>query len=477
MRLQFGTNATERARGDLPALPVVNMFAEAASTEETGVVLQSRPGLLDREVDMGEGPIRALFKGDGVLDGALYGVSDGKLYRENTLIGSINGSGPFSMAGYEDNLFIAGGAQIWTYDGTTLSALSFPDGANVIKVVVGGSRLVAIRADTEKFYWSDVLSTTIGGLSFASSEQQPDRLKDVLFWSDSLILFGSETVEFWPNTGDATLPFQVLEGRTYRRGIKATGCATLFGPSFAWVTDTDQVCLETPDQIISGPGLEAKIQASTACKLWTFHLEGTEFLALSLDAETWVYSYRSRLWSQFESAEADNWIPQCFAGDVFGSSIDGKTLEFGARWEDIGGTLERRFRAGAPINVGGLILSSVMLRTNPGATTYLAPSTDELDQYNLSLNFLRGLYHLEVADNSAAYANPTIEMRSSRDGGKTWGNWRTAKLGEQGQYRKRVQWMGCGMASRPGVLLEFRVSDPVDFRVSDVFANEGFGGL
>lgn len=450
MRLQMGVNAAERSRGDLPALPVVNMFVEQAPTENTGIVLQSRPGLSDREIDMGEGPVRALFKADGVLDGALYGVSSSRLYRGAVSLGAIGGTGPVSMAGYEDYLFACAGAQIWGYNGTTLTTLSFPDNANVTKVVVGGSRLIAIRADTEQFYWSDVLSTTINALSFATAEQQPDRLKDILFWSDSLILFGNETIEFWPNTADPNLPFQVLEGRTFRKGIKGTGCATLFGPSFAWVSNTNQVCIEGPDNIISGPGMEAKIEASASVRLWTFQLEGTEFLALTLDTETWVYSYRSRLWSQMESAEADNWIPQCFAGGVFGSSIDGKTMAWGDAWEDLGGTMERRFRAGAAFDAGGLLLSKVQLRTNPGATGYL----------------------------TGAYANPTIEMRSSRDGGRTWGkNWRTAKLGEQGQYRKQVQWLACGIASRPGVLLEFRVSDPVDLRVSDVLVNEGWGGI
>jgi hypothetical protein len=449
MRLAYGTSATERTRGDMPELPVVNMFVEGAPTEETGIVLQSRPGLVDRNVDMGAGPVQALFKGDGVLDSALYGVSNGRLYRNNTLIGSLNGTGHFSMAGFEDKLFAAGGASIWSYDGTTLSALAFPDSAPVIKIVTGASRLIAIRGDTEKFYWSDVLSTTIDALSFATAEQQPDRLKDLLFWSDSLILFGSETVEFWPNTPDPDLPFQVLEGRTYRRGIKATGCATLIGPTFAWVTDTNQVCLEGPENIISGPGLEAKIEASSTVRLWTFYLEGNEFLALTLDGETYVWSLRSRLWSTFASAEADNWIPRCFAGGVFGSSIDGTTMAWGNGWEDLGGTLERRFRAGAPINAGGTILSNVQARTNVGQTSFL------------------------VGD----YTNPIIEMRSSRDGGKTWGNWRAARLGEQGNYRKRVEWLACGIASRPGILLEFRCTDPVDLRVSDVVVNERIGGL
>lgn len=449
MRLQFGLTAQERARGDLPELPVINMFAEEAPTEETGIVLQSRPGLLDRVEDMGAGPVQALFKADGVLGGALFGVSGGAFYEGAVGKGAVDGSGPFSIAGYEDKLFVAGGASLWGYDGTTLAAVTFPDGAGVNKVVVGASRLIAIRADTEKFYWSDVLSDTIDALSFASAEQQPDRLKDLLFWSDSLVLFGTETVEFWPNATDPDLPFQPLEGRTYRRGIKGTGCATLVGPTFAWVTDTNQVCIENPDNIVSKPGLEALIEASATVRLWTFLLEGTEFLALTLDGRTFVRSMRSGLWSEFVSAEADNWVPQCFAGGVFGSSLDGTTIQWGTGWEDLGGTLERRFRAGAPLNAGGAILSNVVLRNNVGATTF----------------------------ETGTYANPIVEMRSSRDAGRTWGAWRPARLGEQGNYRKRVQWKACGMASQPGVLLEFRVSDPVGWRVSDVLVNEPAGGI
>src|SRR6185369_16088611 len=154
------------------------MFVEAAQTEAQGVVLQSRPGLSDRSAAMGSGPVQALFKGDGVLDSALYGVSASLLYAGTTLIGAVDGAGPFSMAGYEDQLFVAGGGALWGYNGTALSAVAFPDSASVRKALVGASRVICIRADTEKFYWSDVLSTTVAALSFATAESQPDRLKD-----------------------------------------------------------------------------------------------------------------------------------------------------------------------------------------------------------------------------------------------------------------------------------------------------------
>jgi hypothetical protein len=449
MRLQFGLSSFERARGNLPELPVINMFAEAAPTEAQGVVLQSRPGLSDRSADMGAGPVQALFKGDGVLDSALYGVSGASLYTGSTVIGAVDGAGPFFLAGYEDKLFVAGGGSLWGYDGTTLAAVTFPDTASVRKVLVGASRAICLRADTEKFYWSDVLSSNIDALSFATAESQPDRLKDALFIDDVLILFGAETVEFWPNTGDADLPFQPLEGRVFERGIKATGCAVQFGTTFAWVTDANQVCLTDPESIISNAGLEALIADSASVRLWTFLLEGTEFLALRLDTRTFVYSLRSKLWSEFASWGQDNWLPACYAGGVFGSAVDGTTMAWGAAHLDLGGVMERRFRAGAPLNSGAVAVNHLMLRTDPGETPYL----------------------------SGDYADPTVELRMSRNAGRTWGNWRTTTLGSQGDYGKRVQWTACGTYGQPGVFAEFRLTDPVGLRVSDVFVNEPWGGL
>lgn len=448
MRVPFGTTTTERERGSLPTLPVINMFAEEAPTEEPGLALQSRPGLTDLVADMGAGPVEGLFKADGVIDSALYGVSGGTIYRETVSLGLLDGAGPVSIAGFEDKLFFNAGGSIKDWDGTTLSSVAIPDSANVTRLVVGASRLVFIRADTEKIYWSNVLSETVDALSFTSAESQPDRAKDLLFWQDSLLVFGTETVETHPNTTDPDLPFQALEGRTFRRGIKATGCASLFGPTYAWVTDRNQVCLETPETIISTPGMETVIAASLTCRLFAFHLEGTEFLGLRLDSRFFAYSYRSRMWSEFSSA-GGNWVPQCFASGAFGSSTTGAVMEWSADWVDLGSTMERRFRGGLPINAGGFTLDNLLLRTNPGDTGYL----------------------------TGTYANPTVEVRFSRDGGKTWGAWKPRQLGKQGEYRKNIMWAGCGNFGRPGFLFECRVTDPVDFRVSDVRANEGFGGI
>jgi hypothetical protein len=447
MDLAFGLSAFERTRGGLPQLPVVNMFAEAAPTEKVGIILQSRPGLQAVET-LGD-DVQALFLKDGVLSGQRFAVVDVQLYNDSTLVGAVTGDGPFFMDGYETLLFIAGGASLWGYNGTTLSSIALPDGADVAKVVVGGSRAICLRADTQRFYWSTALGSTFASLSFATAESQPDRLRDMLFIDDTLVLFGAETVEFWPNTGDSDLPFQPLEGRVFERGIRATGCAAIFDASFVWVGDDNVVYQNgAKPEPISNEGLQEKIAASEACRLWTYTLDGIEFLALRLDDQTYVRSAGSGLWSENASFSEDNWLPQCFADGQFGTA-DGRIARFSTVHTDFGGVMERRFRAGVAMDSGGLTLNNLILRTNPGTTPIL----------------------------SGTYSNPTVELHLSRDAGKTWGNWKGASLGTHAEYRSKVQWTGLGMFGQPGLLAEFRLTDPVPFRVSGVLANEPFGGI
>lgn len=442
--VQIGLSSYQRAQGDLPGLPVFNMYAEEAPTETAGITLQSRPGIADRGADMGAGPVRQLYKRDGVISTALFGVSGASLYRETTNLGTIDGAGPVSIDGYADLIFAAAGGNLWGYNGTTLSQIAFPDDAQVIKVIVGESRAIAIRKDTQAYYFSEPLSDTIDALNFASAESQPDRLLDCLYLDGILILYGAETVEFHPSTGDADLPFAPLQGRVYKKGIKATGCAAKIGSTHAWVTNQNQVCMTDESNIISNTGLEERIEAATEVSLFAFLINGIEFLALRLDGETQCFSLRSNLWSEFGSYGAGNWVPQCWSNGIFGSSVDGKTFAWGTGHSDLGGVMERRFRGGFPLNGGNVPIKNLRLRSNVGNTGAL----------------------------TGDYADPVCEMRYSRDAGRTWSPWRPAPLGAQGKYRTRLEWRRLGTFDDPGALFEFRTTDPVPFRASAVTVNE-----
>lgn len=442
--LDFGRSSYERGEGDLPGLPVVNMYAEETSSE--GIVLQSRPPLVDRVADMGTGPIRALFKRDGVVGGRLFGVSGNSFFDESTEKGVINGDGPVSIAGNETGIMVCAGGDLFTYDGVTFAQVPLPDDFHAVKVIEGASRFIVARAESGRYYFTPPLERTIDALDFITAETDADQLLDLLFLDDILIPFGKESVEFHPNTNDNNLPFQALEGQVIERGIRATGCATEFNGTFAWVTDQNTVCVQSENNTISNPGLNERIADSAEASLFNFFIDGAEFLALRLDDETQCYNARTGAWSKFVS-ELGQWDARCHAQSIFGSD-DGKTLAFGDGYEELGNTMERRFVAGFPINGGGLDISNLRLRVNPGQTTFL----------------------------EGQYADPVIEVRISRDAGQTWGLWKQTQLGRQGEYSKRIEWRALGQASYPGFLAEFRLTDPVALRVSGVFINEPYGG-
>lgn len=453
--LQYGLSTIDRDRGNLPKVPVVNLFVEK-SDAEPNPILQSRPGLVASSTTLGAGPVKALLQIDGILSGQMFAISGSNLYSGSNSVGTIAGTGSAKIAGFQNRVFASMGTTLYNYDGTTFASVATPGGFNVRSLCVGSDRLIVIDDSTGHFYWSDVLSDNIDALSFATAENSPDNLKDCIFIGDTLYLFGTETVESWPvSTSDPNLPFSPLVGRTIPLGIRDTGCVTAFNGTYAWITNHNQVCVGNRgmmgpiESAISNPSLEEKLQNSTTALLWRFFLEGMEFLAVRMDTETWVFNNQSSQWSTFESYGQTNWIPQCYAKDVFGSSIDGRLLNWGTDYTDLGGQLERRFRAGLPLMNGTTPLYNVTIRTNPGHTSFL----------------------------TGTYENPTIELRTSRDGGFTWSNWKARSLGVSGAYRNSVAWRSLGFFSFPSVLIEFRVTDPVPFRISGATANEPYGNI
>lgn len=443
-KFQYGVSQSDRDRGNLPDLPVVNMFVEQYPTEESPI-LQSRPGLATSGAALGAGPVTAVFSIDGVLGGEYYALSAGNLYKNGVSLGAIAGTGPAKIVGFENRVFANAGTTLYHYDGTTLATVATPGSFNVRSICIGSSRLIVIDDGTGKFYWTNVLSETIDALSFATAEYAPDNLKECLFIGDTLHLFGSETVEFWPaSSANPSLPWQPLVGRTFSVGIRGTGCACPFTTTFAWITNHNQVCVGDPQTVISTPSLDEKISNSTTAKLWTFYLDGTEFLAVRLDTETWVFSKTSSQWSTFASNGQTNWIPQCYTAGKFGSATDGYLLVWSTTHDDFGGLLERRFRAGLSITNGTAPLHNVCLKANPGRTPYT----------------------------TGGYASPTVSLRTSRDGGDNWSAWKTISLGTQTKYRQLLRWTSLGYFGNPGILVEIKVTDPVPFRVSDMVAND-----
>ncbi len=451
--LAYAKGTYRRLAAGLPELRAVNVFVEAAATSQDGVVIISRPGLSVGSV-RGTGPIRALFHQDGTLNGAVFSVSGSEVWG-TTSRGAIAGSGPTSFAASATQVIVTAGGPLYQVDTGPVDAVTFPDNAAVTAVAYLGGYFIAIRDGTQRFYWSALRDASKwDGLDYASAESSPDPLRDVVVVGDVLFLLGAATIEAWVNVNDETLPFTRIEGRNMQRGVRATGCAVELDSALFWIGDDHRVYRSgAVPEGLSDAGIEERIAASASVSAFTFAYEGHKFFAVRLDTETLLYDVATREWCEFASFGRGNWRARC-AAYVNGQTILGDD-ETGAVWglrdaslSDDGQPISKLFTAFQPVQDGSYTLDVIHLDADFGSTPSLAGQG----------------------------ADPLVELRSSRDGGRTWSGWRQASLGKQGQYRARAMWRRFGSFDAPGAMFEIRCTDPVRFRVSAVRANEMQGG-
>lgn len=450
--IAYGRGAYRRDAGNLPELRLVNMFLEQTPTADGGTALLSRPGL-SAFASRGAGPVQGLFTQAGTLNGDLFTVSAGTLYRDTTALGLVTGTGPVSFAASATELLVTRGGTLYSYNGTDFVAVAFPDGADVTAVAFVAGLFVAARAGSKKFYWSGVLNgRSFDALDFASAESAPDGLNDIKAIGDNVYLMGGRTIEPWQVTGALDLPFSRLEQGLYRKGVIRSGCAAEIDNGLFWIGDEGIVyrAADVPRRL-SDHSIEERVKGSVLVSAFAFVYEGHSFFCVRVDDGAFVFDVATGQWSEFASFGRDRWRVTCAAtsGEAIylGDADTGQVWTFGGV-TDGGGVLERVFTAAFPVKGGSVTVAKLSLESNTGQT----------------------------GDLMGEGADPTVEMRSSRDAGATWASPQSAPLGKQGEYRTRTEYRRCGMFDAPGAMFEFRTTDPVPFRVSGVYLNEPGGG-
>lgn len=439
MKLPYGTSAYQRVRGNLPSLELVNMFVEQSNSQ--GVILQSRKALL-QVADVGSGPVRATLAEDGVFSGDRFTLSGTSFYRGTTLLGTVAGDGVASIAANETEVLICAGAGIYSYNGTAFAAVTFPDSADVTAIAYNAGYFFALRSGTGQWYFSAVEDgRTWDALDFATAENEPDQLLDLVFLDGVLILAGTNSIEFWGATGDADLPYSPIQQRVFEQGIIATGCIAVVDNTFYWI-GRDKITYRNGDvpQAIADDGIVEKAADSDTFRLYVLEDERHKFLCQRHDANTMVYDVTTQQWCEFKSYGRDNFR----ATGGFGDDETGKIWSFSGYDE---GPIERLFMAGSVLEQA-VQIDNLRMVCEVGTTPNL----------------------------TGDYAEPVIEMAYSDDAGNTFSEFEAESIGQQGQYRQRVEWRALGMFDDPGVLFKFRITDPVSFRVSGVGVNEATGG-
>lgn len=276
VNIPLGVGQWIRGRADEPAIPVINRFYEENPTNtKDQVALIERPALVEM-LEVGTGPGRRLFRQKGFSNGDLFHVTGNDLYKHHMsatrvitstqITGVIDGTEAPDICATPTNLFITDGFTLQYTDGT--SALSTIDTSTIDDVSfssidVFNSYVLAVVANSDKFYWLQPDTTTFDPLDFATAERFPDKILQVRVVGDEFWLLGEKSVEVWRATGDGDAPFQRIEGRAFNFGIYGGTAVRMKDTSVIMVADDGTVFqISGNPTVISNPAIAEKTRNS-----------------------------------------------------------------------------------------------------------------------------------------------------------------------------------------------------------------------
>lgn len=457
--LPIGQGCYERL--DNVPLVLSNLVYEQDPTNlEDQVALYSRPGLTQL-TDQGSNVVRGLLRQDGALSGLIYFVVGTALVRMNqdgtgaTNLGVVAGSDRVIMAATGSNLLIATGTTLYSYNGTTLATVSFPDSADVTSVAVLNSYFLAVRANSQRVYFSAVGGITFDPLDYFSAETQPDNLVNIAVTGDELWMLGQSSVEVYVPSGDADAPFLRVNGRMFPMGCAGRDSVARLDDGLVWVGQDRIVYHSGSAPVrISTETIEQKLAANKDALLtaWGYTVEGHITYVLNIGT-LYTFAFSMGKWTQFKKTGFDYLPAWSSARLTDGRAIVGSTNS-GQVWVmdptstyDGGVGMICEFTALQEIFGQPLRCDSIVLDCAVGISNLTYP-TD----------------------------NATIQMAVSDNRGKTFQPWRTKPLGQQGFYGQTVAWMGGvltgGLMRRPGRLFKWRTAPPARFTIRRAKLNE-----
>lgn len=441
----FGIQSYRRA--DPPEVRLVNCYAEQVPAEKEQVILLPRPALTTTQT-LGSGPINGLFQRPGVLSGAVHVVSGQALYQDGAAIGAIANAGQVQMAAADGAVLIATSGAFYRATHGAVAPIAFPDGAGVVAVAYLGGYSIAARANSHRLYFT-LNANAWDGLNYVSAEQSTDPIVGMAIVVDQLWVFCSRHTEVFYLTGDSLAPLQRVQGRVFDKGALVRDAIVRMDNTVIWVGQ-DRIVYrgENTPVRISDHGIEERIAASNPADIlaWTYSWLGHQFYVLQLSGQTVAFDAATGQWHELASYGASRWRGRCgIATDVGVMAGDDSTGQLYTLTEraymDDAAPIGREFTA-------------------------LIAERGFIDTLRVDMSNATG----------ASTSQGALEMRTSRNNGKTWRNWRQAGLGMAGQTRSRALFRRLGLSDETGMVVQFRLTDAVASRVSTISVNESASG-
>lgn len=430
----------------------LNCYLEVQPGDDRArVAIYGTPGL-DLFASFGDTPIRGIYqRGDFlycVHRGTFYQVNNAAVKTAKGVLGTT--SGKVYMADNGLQLMVTDGTSGYIYTFATdtfvqITDLDYP-GAQTIAWQDG--YFIVNPPDTNQFYVSALYDgLNWDALDFASAESNPDNI--IAIWADNstIYLFGSNSTEFWTNSGAVDFPYTKISGGSTEWGCAAVNSICKYDNTLAFLAKNrmGEVIIARMagnlPQRISNPELEYIINnyASVAdCQTFAYMLGGHPMLQVNFPTAmaSWLYDGLTNCWSRVQS-------------------------------KDIG-----RHRAELGINYLDKIIvtdyeNGNLYRLNPDSYTdngeeiafEVTSRHVENDDLRIIVDKLQLDMETGVGLVSGQGDNPQVMLSISKDGGHTYGTEQWCDIGAIGEYRQRAIWRRLGQAR--DWTFKFRITDPI----------------
>jgi hypothetical protein len=422
---------------------MINMFPEIVPEGGKEPAYLSRAPGLRLLATVGDGPIRGLW----TLNQYTYVVSKDKLYKidasyTSTLIGTVSGAGPVSIADNGKQIFIACNPEGFIYNTTTntFNRIVDPDFAGAVSVGYIDGYFVFNQPDSQKIWVTSLYDgMDIDALDFASAEGAPDNLVGLIVDHREIWLFGENSVEVWYNAGTPDFPLQRIQGAYIETGCVSAYTLAKLDNTIIWLAKDTRgrgVVYKANGyrgERISTHAVEDYIQNYpdiSDALAYSYQQDGHQFYVLIFPSAnaTWVYDMSTGAWHQraywydgsfyrHRSNCQTTFNSEVVVGDFENSNLYAFDLKTYADNNDTQKWL-RSWRA---------------LPTGKNDLTRTA-------QHSLQLDAETG-----VGINNGQGSDPQVMLRWSDDGGHTWSNEHWTSMGKIGIFGRRAIWRRLGM--------------------------------
>lgn len=432
------------------AARLINCHAEDAGTEgKTRWPIYAVSGLKSALTFPIDGGVRAMI----VVDGFLYAVVGRSVYKIDgsygyTRIGGLPTDGPVTMVRNRRqpsaDIGIVSDGLYYAIRGGVMSLVNDPDLPAPSSITQLDGYFVLPTAGSDKWYVTSVNDAlNIDALDFATAERYPDATMMSATRERELVFFGSQSIEWWQDTGAADFAFSPVQA--IQTGCLAAGSVQQVDRTLVWIANDATV--RRMDGYngtrISTLAVERSIVGAsdpTSITSFAYSKGGRQYYGIQDTTFCWVYDLNSGMWHERQSYGLKRW--KCSTTVIFGNKVIAGDYASAKLYELSGSTYDE---AGKPLI---MTVQTPPIHAYPGRLRFNALYLDIIPGVGLNTTV-------------AADLDPSVMMQWSEDGGVNWSSERQFAIGRQGNTKARVKAFRLGVAKEDGRTFKFTVSAAV----------------